>query len=235
MSDGYKKVSRFYNTTYYKGLAPESIGIVSGHLRKLAADFITSDMSVLDVACGSGDFLKAAEAIGAEVSGIDISEKAIAACRSRLPDADLHVGIAEDMPFDSGKFDVVVCLGSLEHFLDQEKALKEMLRVGKADAIFIILVPNADFLTRKLGLFAGTEQNTVKEDVKPLHEWEELFVDTGMIVQKRWKDLHVLSRKWIYMNGLRKAPFRFLQALVLLVWPLKWQYQVYHLCKRSKK
>ncbi|MEX0950878.1 MAG: SAM-dependent methyltransferase, partial [Gammaproteobacteria bacterium] len=128
---------------------------------------------------------------------------------------------------------LVFCLGSLEHFLEQKQALEEMLRVARPEAIFIILVPNADFLTRKLGLFKGTDQVNVKEDVKTLEEWQELFDSAGLQVTERWKDLHVLSYDWICMHGWKKAPLRLLQAMCLVIWPLRWQYQIYFMCKRK--
>ena len=52
----------------------------------------------------------------------------------------------------------------------------------------------------------------------------------GLKVERRWRDLHVLSWDWITMRGLRRVPIRATQALALSVWPLRWQYQVYHLC-----
>ena len=61
----------------------------------------------------------------------------------------------------------------------------------------------------------------------------ELFEQAGLRVTRKWKDLHVLSWSWITMNGWLPAPFRALQALALAVWPLRWQYQVYHLCVKS--
>jgi hypothetical protein len=36
------------------------------------------------------------------------------------------------------------------------------------------------------------------------------------------------------MNGWLAAPLRALQALALVFWPLRWQYQVYHLCTKAE-
>lgn len=85
-------------------------------------------------------------------NGVDLSEKAITVCKTALLQGDFYSTPAEDLPFEENRFDVVTCLGSLEHFVDPGKALKEMVRVAKNDAIFLLLVPNADFLMRRLGL-----------------------------------------------------------------------------------
>ena len=106
-----------------------------------------------------------------------------------------------------------------------------MVRVAKREAIFLLLVPNADFLTRRLGLYGGTQQAEVREDVRTLAGWEGLFDSTGLRVTRRWRDLHVLSWSWIAQGKWYSWPCRAAQALALPFWPLSWQYQVYHLCE----
>lgn len=186
---------------------------------------------MLDLGCGTGQWLMAVAEHGAVPAGIDISQVAIDACRQLLPQAELHCGPAEILPFEDNRFDVITCLGSLEHFLDPERVLSEMVRVAKSEAVFLILVPNAGFLTRRLGLYCGTEQAEIREDVRTLRGWEELFESAGLCVTKRWRDLHILSWSWIGRGRWYSWPVRTAQALALLFWPLSWQYQVYHLCK----
>lgn len=171
--------------------------------------------------------------MGAEVAGVDLSEKAIEACKENLPNGEFYACPAENLPFSDNEFSVITCLGSLEHFLDPLSALQEMMRVAKEDATFVILVPNKDFLTRKMGLYSGTYQIDAKEVVRTLDEWDTLFQDAGLSVQGRWKDLHVLSWQWISTGSWYAIPFRAAQAVALAVWPLKWQYQVFHLARVS--
>ncbi|MGB2681189.1 MAG: class I SAM-dependent methyltransferase [Candidatus Competibacter sp.] len=186
---------------------------------------------VLDVACGVGGWLEIAASRGATISGIDISERAIDICRQRLPEGEFQVGPAETLPFPDRRFDLITCLGSLEHFLDQPSALREMVRVAKPDARLLILVPNAGFLTYRLRLYSGTHQQAVRETIRTLEEWQQLFGEAGLEIINRWKDLHVLSRSWIVRPPWYWIPLRFIQALALAVWPLEWQYQVYHQCR----
>lgn len=227
------KIRDFYDSVYHKSAQPSVA--VPNHLLRLARKIaIRKGQQVLDVACGAGAWLHACAQSGADVAGIDLSQNAIAACRAAMPDGEFRTGPAETLPFGDNRFDVVTCLGSLEHFVDQRKALHEMLRVAKDDALFLLLVPNADFLTRRLGLFKGTYQVDAKEDVKKLEEWQELFESAGLIVEDRWRDLHVLSWSWITSARWYSIPLRAAQALALVVWPLHWQYQVYHLCKKRQ-
>ena len=225
----YAQVQRFYDEVYYNDDAAPSR--VSGHLRRLARRLdITPGVRMLDVACGTGAWPRAARERGAVVAGIDLSKKAIGLCRAQMPEGEFHVCPAERLPFGDRQFDLVTCLGSLEHFLDPVAALKEMRRVARPKARFLILVPNSGFLTRRLGLYRGTWQRTVIEQARSLDEWQDIFRDAGLQVTERWKDLHVLSWSWIGLGRWYEVPIRLLQALLLVIWPLSWQYQVYHLC-----
>lgn len=227
-----EEMKSFYDDVYYADTNKALQG--SAHLRNLAAKTgIRSDDAVLDVACGLGEWLLVCQDKGAAVAGVDLSDRAIEFCRKHLPSGDFHAVPAEQLPYSDSTFDVVSCLGSLEHFVDPVVAMKDMARVAKPDARFLLLVPNADFLTRKLGLFGGTNQKDAKEVVRTLDEWEKLFNEAGLRVTSRWKDLHVLSWSWISMNGWLAVPVRALQALMLPLWPMRWQYQVYHLCERA--
>jgi ubiquinone/menaquinone biosynthesis C-methylase UbiE len=227
----HEEIKSFYDTVYYKDA---SVAVsTSNHLRRLAGKFVSPGQQVLDVACGTGNWLLAAVERGAQPSGIDLSTKAIDICQQNMPEGEFHAGPGESLPFEDNHFDLITCLGSLEHFLDPVAAVKEMVRVSKDHAKFIILVPNSDFLTRRLGLYKGTYQTAAREEVRTLEEWDNIFRSGGLQTIKRWKDLHMLSWGWIALGGWKRAPLRTIQALALIFWPLHWQYQVYHLLTRK--
>jgi SAM-dependent methyltransferase len=219
----------FYDRVYYANATTGAK--IPAHYRQLARKLQPwKGVRLLDIACGTGQWLGAAAELGATPAGIDISKKALAVCRKSLPSAYLHCGPAEQLPFEDREFDVVSCLGALEHFLDPRAALLEMVRVAKPHAIFILLVPNSGFLPRRMGLYSGTQQADVREEPRTLFEWSKLFESAGLRVRYRWRDLHVLSPSWIFRGSWYAWPLRAAQALALPLWPLEWQYQVYHLC-----
>jgi SAM-dependent methyltransferase len=232
-SNDSEKIRNFYNTVYYKNALPDQK--IPGHFTRLAAKLqIQAGQQILDVACGKGQWLLAVSRRGGKTAGIDISSKAIDICKTVLPEGEFHVGSAESLPFGSNRFHVVSCLGAVEHFLDPYKALQEMVRTARDDAIFLILVPNMGFLTRRLGLFHGTAQAGIKEEWRTLDGWQQLIESAGLQVKGTWKDLHVLSWSWIASRRWFLIPLRALQAIALIFWPLAWQYQVYHLCQKKK-
>ena len=75
---------------------------------------------VVDVGCGGGIFAEALATLGAEVTGIDLSEKGIGVARLHQYESGTNVDyrlvaaetLALEMP---GAFDVVTCLELLEH------------------------------------------------------------------------------------------------------------------------
>ena len=100
---------------------------------------------VLDVACGGGYLLMEAERAGLQPFGIDIADAALARARRFAPRSDLRRGDAEALPYADASFEIVTCLGSLEHFLDPPKALEEMRRVLVPGGRAVVVVPNQWF------------------------------------------------------------------------------------------
>jgi ubiquinone/menaquinone biosynthesis C-methylase UbiE len=83
----------------------------------------------LDVGCGPGAALEHAAARGAEVAGVDPSPSMVARASKRVPEADVHLGSAEDLPFPEHHFTVVVNVASFHHWVDRDAGLREILRV----------------------------------------------------------------------------------------------------------
>lgn len=228
-SDEFSQIRDFYDKEYYgHGSGSKAL---PWHCRRIGKRLGSAKgLAVLDVACGTGEWLAFFRKQGATIAGIDLSHKAIDECQKRFPEGEFHCGPAETLPFEDDHFDLVTCMGSLEHFLDKPRALREMRRVAKPGATLLLLVPNAGFLTRRLGLYKGTQQVKAREDVLELSTWERLFADAGLRVTDRWRDLHPLSWHWICRGNVLLWPVRAMQALALVTWPVAWQYQVYHRC-----
>ena len=222
----FEAIRDFYENEYYADNSgangvPWHVRRVAGRLGQLKGQ------AVLDVACGTGEWLAELAGRGAKISGVDLSTRAIDRCLARWPGVDFHAGPAEALPQADNTFDMVTCMGSLEHFVDKPAALAQMRRVTKPGGRFLILVPNAGFLTRRLHLYGGTQQTRAREDVYELNEWQRLFSAAGMKVSHRWRDLHPLSVGWITHAPAWHWPIRAAQAAALAAWPLRWQYQVY--------
>ncbi|HQR59301.1 MAG TPA: bifunctional 2-polyprenyl-6-hydroxyphenol methylase/3-demethylubiquinol 3-O-methyltransferase UbiG [Azonexus sp.] len=91
---------------------------------------------VLDVGCGGGLLSEGMAVRGAEVTGIDLSEKPLGVARLHLLESGQKVDyrkvsaeqMAEDMP---GAFDAVTCLEMLEHVPDPASIVESCARLVK--------------------------------------------------------------------------------------------------------
>jgi ubiquinone/menaquinone biosynthesis C-methylase UbiE len=146
---------------------------------------------ILDVGCGTGMMLAAAAARGVATTGLDISDVAVAQARVRAPGAEFHVGVAESLPFADGEFDVVSCVGSLEHVMDPARAVREMRRVCRPGGRLLIIVPNSHYTMtpviaiRQL-LFPGLSQPVERHATRD--QWQELLERSGLRVHAVHKD-----------------------------------------------
>lgn len=105
-----------------------------GMARTLDAAAIGPDMQVLDVACGPGIVACAVAPSARHVTGIDLTPAMIAQARDRqrkggLDNMTWQVGDAMRLPFEDGRFDVVLTRYSFHHIPDPAAALREMTRV----------------------------------------------------------------------------------------------------------
>jgi len=143
---------------------------------------------LLDIGAGTGYLLKAAHQKGIITYGVDISDEAVSIAKNVSPDSFIYRCEAEHLMFQSAFFDLVTCVGALEHFNDMNKGLEEMLRVAKEDALFCIVVPNSNFIRWKIENKAGTNQQEVKEVLLSLSEWRRLFESIGFNIIRVEKD-----------------------------------------------
>lgn len=89
----------------------------------------------LDVGCGEGRFCRMLAERGAEAVGLDPTLKLIEIARDRHPAGSYVVGMAEQLPFGDGEFDLVTSVLSLVDIEDYRAAIAEMARVCRPGGI----------------------------------------------------------------------------------------------------
>ncbi|MDD5369272.1 MAG: methyltransferase domain-containing protein [Anaerolineaceae bacterium] len=110
---------------------PERIARLEvGRVVDLTLQGLPSPQTVLDVGAGSGVFAEQFASKGLQVTGLDVNPDMLPAAQLHVPAGIFREGTAEDLPFQSGGFDVVF-MGLLLHETDDPmKALKEAYRVA---------------------------------------------------------------------------------------------------------
>ncbi len=95
------------------------------------------NMKVLDIGCGSGQDAVYYKKKGAEIYGIDISEKEIEMALN-LNLGEFKIGDMKKLPYASNSFDYVTSFYALQASDDIQQALAEMIRVVKSGGIVLI-------------------------------------------------------------------------------------------------
>jgi ubiquinone/menaquinone biosynthesis C-methylase UbiE len=101
---------------------------------------------VLEIGCGIGmDGIEFAK-IGAEYTGVDLSDQSIALCKKHFEIFNTTGNIintdAENLPFEDNTFDLVYSWGVLHHIPDMQKSINEVYRVLKPGGEIKIMIYN---------------------------------------------------------------------------------------------
>ena len=117
---------------------------------KIIADLIEKNTRVLDVGCGDGtlmEFLKSSKPI--DIRGIEILKNNVQKCIGKgltVIEGDAEKDLSQ---FPDGSFDLVILSQTLQAFLNPEKVISELLRVGKKA---IVTIPNFGYWKVRLHL-----------------------------------------------------------------------------------
>ena len=100
-------------------------------LRQIPGDVV----DVLDVGCGNGYLLKkiSSHKPRARLHGCDAADEAPGA-----GPFSYRKGLLPHLPYEDAQFDVVCCTHVLEHIIDLEAAVKEVLRVTKHKLLIVV-------------------------------------------------------------------------------------------------
>ncbi|MBT8763117.1 class I SAM-dependent methyltransferase [Desulfohalobiaceae bacterium Ax17] len=101
-------------------------------IQRLVSTWPRRRQKLLELGCGTGIFLEFFWEAGFDVSGIDSSRGMLARARKRLGHrVELHLGRAEDLPFEDNEFDFVAIITVLEFCEHPETVIKEAARVAR--------------------------------------------------------------------------------------------------------
>ncbi len=118
---------QYDSTHFFPGSAAE-------YVERRRLDLITPCLKrsggrrVLDVACGTGTYLKLAEGFGAEVIGCDISKSMVSICKEKGLKS-LFINDYHYLPFRDDTFDLALCVAAIPYSPNPTVVLKELHRV----------------------------------------------------------------------------------------------------------
>lgn len=149
------------------------------------ADFGSArGLKVLEIGVGLGaDHVEFAKA-GADLTGIDLTDRAIALTRERVRllglKSELMVADAERLPFEDGTFDLVYSWGVIHHSPDTPAAAREIMRVLKSGGRFAVMIYQRQSIIGYM-----------------------LWLRYGLLAGKPWTSLDTIYAKYLESPGTR--------------------------------
>jgi ubiquinone/menaquinone biosynthesis C-methylase UbiE len=199
-----KQASRFGE----KGLTLSSLDILDWIVDSLP---LQEEFRVLDVAAGTGHLTRAISPHVREVVAIDITPEMLARAREETAGGDLAnisfvEGSAENLPYETACFDLVVSRLAIHHFENPILQLHEMARVCKPNHHIGVI----DLLASEDEAIAGTyndlerlrdPSHTVAQSAKQM---KKLLMDSEIQVEKiETRDVEVDFQRWVEMTGTK--------------------------------
>ena len=122
---------------------------------KIIANSIQREKSILDVGCGNGELMKFIyENISKKIRGLEISKDNVQKCIQKgltVIEGNAEMDLQQ---FPNNSFDYVILSQTLQAFLNPEKVISDLLRIGKTS---IVTIPNFGFWKVRFNLlFKGT-------------------------------------------------------------------------------
>lgn len=145
---------------------------------------LTPESKILDVGCAKGfmlyDFMQLIP--GISVSGIDISEYAIAHAKEEVKKC-VQVADARELPFEDDSFDLALSITTL-HNLNREdckKGLQELERVSRGGKFVTMDAYRNDEEKERMGMWNLTALTYMHVD-----EWRKFFKEAGYTGDYYW-------------------------------------------------
>jgi SAM-dependent methyltransferase len=111
----------------------------------LATHFdVRSDLSLLDVGCGVGNYHRLLQADNRRISGIDVSSDSLETARQRNPEVDYRLYGGTEIPFETAQFDFAFAVCVFHHVPPLQRAAltADVRRVVKPGGWFAIFEHN---------------------------------------------------------------------------------------------
>lgn len=161
---------------------------------------------VIDIGCGGGLLSEGMAALGADVTGIDLSDKALGVARLHLYESghkiDYRLVSAEDMADEApGSFDHVTCLEMLEHVPDPASIVVACARLVKPGGQVFLSTLNRNAKAYVVAVLGA--EYVLNLLPRGTHEYTRFLKPAELARLCRQAGLEVLE-----ITGLRYNPFK---------------------------
>jgi len=172
---------------------------------------ISSEDIVIDVGCGDSPYLYFCAMQGADVICVDIDAQKVSAMEKKLRESSAgsvraFVSDACPLPVDDALVTKIIAMEVMEHVDNPVEFLKELVRVGKPGAQYLITVPDsaAENLQKDL---APAEYFTKPNHLRVIgrEEFEQMVLDAGLLIEQHKYYGFYWSVWWIFFWTCNQA------------------------------
>ncbi|KAA3616188.1 MAG: class I SAM-dependent methyltransferase [Calditrichaeota bacterium] len=109
--------------------------------RTMIEKFATERNRILDIGCGTGEFLREMQSADWQVHGVERDPDAAAFGRDQN-NLSITTGTLDDLPTDFETVNVITMWHVMEHIYSPQDEIKKISRVLSADGLLVLAVPN---------------------------------------------------------------------------------------------
>ena len=182
------------------------------NLTPLRMEYITNritleDMEILDIGCGGGILAEELSKKGANVTGIDASEKTIEIAKQHSQENNLKINyecstLEDHLKKSKKKYDSIICFELIEHVPDQLKLINDISKVSKKGSKLFLSTINRNIVSF---LFAKVIAEYVLKIVpQGTHQYEKFIKPSELN-----KILEKSNYKTIDIKGVKLNPIDF--------------------------
>ncbi|HAO79534.1 MAG TPA: hypothetical protein DCQ92_11275, partial [Verrucomicrobia subdivision 3 bacterium] len=203
------ELTRIYDANYFLGSDTETGRQAVSEIKQATARLYLAETRrysglqygrLLEIGCGDGDFLVAAEDEGWLVTGVEYSPTACEKVRRRLKNGQVHSGELAQAQFPAEQYDLCVLSDVIEHIRDPLVFLREIHRVLKPGGTLFVATPSIDSWSARF-----MKQKWMEFKTEHLTYFDRQTLQTALaksgfrdvIVQSGWK---ILSFDYVKMH-----------------------------------
>jgi 2-polyprenyl-6-hydroxyphenyl methylase/3-demethylubiquinone-9 3-methyltransferase len=167
-----------------------------------------ADKEVLDVGCGGGILAESMAAVGARVTGIDLSEKALGVAKlHRLESGvavDYRLVAAEAFATEApNRFDVVTCMELLEHVPDPASTVAACATLAKPGGLVVFATINRNPKSYAFAILGA--EYVLRLLPRGTHDWSKFIRPSELASFARHAGLDLAALAGMTYNPLTKA------------------------------
>jgi 2-polyprenyl-6-hydroxyphenyl methylase / 3-demethylubiquinone-9 3-methyltransferase len=161
-------------------------------------------LRLLDIGCGGGLLSEPMARLGAEVVGIDPSERNIKTANVHAAEQELaidyRVATAEELAAGGERFDVILNMEVIEHVRDPSRFLADCSRMLKPGSVMVVATINRTFRSFALAIIGA--EYVLGWLPKGTHQWEKFITPAELETWSKAAGLAVRAIDGVIFNPL---------------------------------